>query len=458
MRFHREADTRLLLGLLLLAGIGAALLAQSPATRLDPRDREHYFWDRHLWQCAFDALSAVVGSGMSVQSGEYTSFGRWILVALGVAGAWLYLAAALMATRQFCEAAQLSVGSHPALRTIAPAWLVVAALLTLVCAAGLSRRAERVPGAGDWHEGLMCGLALSVGMDPARCAPNFGSLSRWFPAAAGLVTALGWPVWLGLLPGARKRGMHRSDLLRAVGGMLFFWTLVALLVAVLETPMGSRRPRPDDPSLAAQPPPARFERGLALTLSAAGIGAATEPLSDRAVGPGTQFLLGCVVLIGGLAGSFGGGIHGAIAGLGTRLVLGRGGVAGRSARIAALRIRDAAIRIVCSMTLCACIAAVGLLIIHRLTGSPFDSPPDFSGAWLDAASCTGGAALSSGLIGRVTDPNLSGGIQHSADAYQWGMTWIMLALLAGRVLPVRILRQAAQREWTDAPPGGGATL
>jgi hypothetical protein len=102
--------------------------------------------------------------------------------------------------------------------------------------------------------------------------------------------------------------------------------------------------------------------------------------------------------------------------------------------------------------------ALGLLLIERWTGSAFDPRPGFAAAWLEASSAMGGASLSTGLMARITDPNLTGGIRHSTDTYQYGLVWLMLALLVGRVLPVRILRQAAEAPQPETPVGSSPVL
>mgnify|MGYP007051597327 CR=1 FL=1 len=53
----------------------------------------------------------------------------------------------------------------------------------------------------------------------------------------------------------------------------------------------------------------------------------------------------------------------------------------------------------------------------------------------------------------MTDRNLSRGIRLGVDLYQYGMVWLMAAMLAGRTLPLVVLSRAGARG-TEAPGGG----
>lgn len=100
----------------------------------------------------------------------------------------------------------------------------------------------------------------------------------------------------------------------------------------------------------------------------------------------------------------------------------------------------------------ALVVALGLLVIETRTASRFQPPPTFGDALLDASSAVAGANLSSGLTATVTSVNLSSGMDITVDSYQYGMTWLMLAMLIGRVLPVLVLSRVADLRFNDAPP------
>ena len=69
-----------------------------------------------------------------------------------------------------------------------------------------------------------------------------------------------------------------------------------------------------------------------------------------------------------------------------------------------------------------------------MTASAYQPVPTFAEAFLDAASAVGGANLTSGLFGTVTDPNLIMGLGSGINQYQYGMAWLMAAMVLGRVL------------------------
>lgn len=472
MRWLRQPDVLLLLALVLLTAGGATLLAQPFATAPDEREQRH-FQNRQYYQSAFDALSAAAGAGLTIRSGEYTLNGRRILVGLSVAGGLIYLAAAWSASRNLRAAIGAVGGATPRFALVFAAWCAVLTLNVAICAAaGWSHQSARGAAAsqtavteeGDdaiarvpWPESAaLSGAAISVGADPTRSAGR--TTPTWTLAVCGLIAALGWPIWLFLFGGVGRRFTYGWLALRRCLRMLLLWVVIAGVIALLDTPTRSMRSdRPD--SAAPQTGFPRFISSLEQTTAAAGAGAATGPLDSRSVSPGTQFALGVVVLVGGLAGAPNGGMHSALAGLGLATMLGLAGAGyARSGHATMLRCREAALRTVGSMVCLTLVVTLGLLAIQRLTSSPFDERPSFSAAWLDASSAVAGAALTSGVVAQVTNPNLTGGIGHSADTYQYGLLWLMAAMLVGRVLPVRILRQAAQGVWHDTPAGGSPLL
>jgi len=103
--------------------------------------------------------------------------------------------------------------------------------------------------------------------------------------------------------------------------------------------------------------------------------------------------------------------------------------------------------------LLATVVALGLLIIEANVASAYQPPPSFASAFLDAASAVAGGNLSGGVCAAVTDRNLSRGIRLGVDLYQYGMVWLMAAMLAGRTLPLVVLSRAGARG-TEAPGGG----
>jgi hypothetical protein len=93
----------------------------------------------------------------------------------------------------------------------------------------------------------------------------------------------------------------------------------------------------------------------------------------------------------------------------------------------------------------ALIVALGLLIIEAMTASAYQPVPTFAEAFLDAASAVGGANLTSGLVGTVTDPNLIMGLGSGINQYQYGMAWLMAAMVLGRVLPLLLIERLTNR-------------
>jgi Trk-type K+ transport system membrane component len=196
----------------------------------------------------------------------------------------------------------------------------------------------------------------------------------------------------------------------------------------------------DGKALSSQPPPTRYAQSLVQTVCASGAGIPTEALSDRAVAEGTKVTLGVVVLVGGMAGAAGGGIKWPllmavlVAGL-TALPRGRRD----PAETPSSQLVRAGTVCLLSMLALASVVALGLLLIENHTASPYQPSPTFADAFLDASSAVGGANLSSGLTATVTSRNLITGMRQAANLYQYGMSWIMLAMLVGRVLPLFVL-------------------
>lgn len=489
----KRPDVWFLLAVGLLA-VGGALLLHSRAC-LDLTERDwRWFTKQYTWRTAFDALSATCGVGLlACELNEYyTPTGRWLLTGLGLAGASLYLAASVAALRRL----QRTNGQKPAWP---PIWLVLAVFWALVAvsvplAGGLERLVTSPSDWAtppDWHGSAWRALAAvgSLGWLPG--APP--SATMWIYAALGLVGGLGWMVWLLPLGGGQRSGVKT---LLLAGGYVAWLLLLAGLIHTFEAPRGARTAAVVH---AAQPPPERevsYTQRVAQTISAATAGISTQDLAGRSATEGTRAVLAGAVLVGGLGGGPGGGIQwlllvwaltGGVAALTGGLSRRRDGEAGlpgvpthtplpsgeragggsepvASDPLPTLPLRGGEVLVatptpsanraqrcllaglggVGLMVLLTLVIAVGLLVIETHTASAYQPPPTFAAALLDAASATGGGGLTAGVFATVTHRNLSRGIQQPADVYQYGLAWLMVAMLAGRLVPLFVLSQAAR--------------
>jgi Trk-type K+ transport system membrane component len=247
--------------------------------------------------------------------------------------------------------------------------------------------------------------------------------------------------------------------------------LAALLIGALESPRGGRAPsvpaqaqnwHPPTrhalsseswaPRLANQRFAIRYARSLVQTVAASGAGIPTESLAERNVSPGSKITLAALLLIGGLGGSATGGLQwplllGALAGGAAALGWSKRAKPAQDDAthdpLHPARCMRAGLACLFLLTLLALLVALGLLLIENWTASPFQLPPSFADALLDAGSVVGGGNLSSGLTESVTSRHLHAGIRQSANLYQYGMAWLMLAMLAGRMLPLVVLQRLA---------------
>ncbi|MCG3126320.1 MAG: hypothetical protein CHACPFDD_01152 [Phycisphaerae bacterium] len=439
----RRPHVWLPLALLLLAAAGALLLAQPECTPLSPRD-EQYFRTRHYWSCAFASLSATVGSGLLIGAGASAStpVGRATLLSIGVTGAALFMLAAAQAARRLLPAEQRSALPHPF--AILVLFLAFQAALTTLCwAAGGIREGRAWL---DFAPAIVIHLS-SLGQIWPDEPPLGGLPLDW-------LACLGWPAW-GLL--LVTRWWRRAALSRWLAAMMLTCTLwlllAAALITALETPRGQEQFTRDDASLRAQPLRGRFEGALQLVFGAAGSGVQSGSLSERSVSDGTKFVVSTVVLVGGLGGSAGGGVKwpllaAALLPLGAALRRNRRTLAGETAQRVVLAGGGALVGLVGL----AALTTVGLLLIENFTAPTFRTPPSVADAFVDAASAVGGAALSTGVTAAVTDPNLSSGLGQSVDLYQYGAFWLMLAMFAGRILPVFVVSRIADAR-LGAEPG-----
>jgi len=468
MKRLRQPDLWFLVALLLVTAGGAIVLSQSGATWPESR---HLSYSRHYWQAAFDALSACCGVGLLSYGfqEDYTPQGCWILTGLGVFGALLFLAALTQAMRRM-QAAEARVRvPHPLL--VVSAFLVVQAFVSGI----FLLLSQTGGGAASATETAWRAIAAFSSLGWASESQQ--GAQAWPLALLAWLGALGWPIWLLAVPPLTKRHVPVRAALAMLGWYITSLLLAALLVCAFEAPRG----RPTQPSaavaggdlrqvamgpvdhpqshaqssaqswsfappladpLSAQPWPTRYSRSLVQTVAASSAGMPTESLVERNATVGTKVTLSALLLVGGLGGSVTGGVQWPLllwALAGGAAALGFPRRAKPAPDVA--RLMHAGLACLFLLAGLAIIIGLGLLLIENWTASRFQSPPTFADALLDACSVVGGGNLSSGLAEAVTGRNLLGGIRQSADVYQYGMTWLMLAMLAGRMLPLIVLRR-----------------
>jgi hypothetical protein len=450
--------------LLAVSAATAVLLTQDAGTQ--PAARSEAYWALHYWRCGFDALSACAGCGLATLSvaEDYTPFGRWVLTGGGFAGACLFAAAAGQALRR--AALLRAPGGARLVGGFVLAQLGAAALLGLLLYVartfGVTPSTDGSPAQiADILWNSVAAYSSSGFVDPLL-------LKRWpgliAIAIISILAALGPLATMFVARDAAPA--ERSVVLRLAGLLAGTWVLAAVLIAAFEfrkpTPMGRGAPaQPAERALHAldfSVPlrelswPARTGRALIQTVCATGSGIASEPLRDRGVSDGTKLTLGLLVLAGGAPGSVTGGVQALL------LLLALRGVAqllrGRGDAAPAAELRRAHVAAAGLLTLLALavLCTGGVLLLDAWTASPFQSPATLADAFLDSASAVGGANLSSGVTATLTARNLSSGIRNPTDQYQYGMVWLMLAMLTGRVLPLLILARLAQPPPADARP------
>ena len=447
MRWLKQPWLWFLLTVLLITASGGHLL-NAPACKAHYDDDWHRYGEMNIWQALFDALSATCGIGLLTcdMDEEYTAHGRWILTGLGLVGAMCYLAAARQAARRLWSACGERV-PLPGIWSILLLFLVL-----LVLCVPLTGVLEWLAGGGgtlDETTWRAVSAAASLGWLPSAPAQSH----TWIYAVVALIGGLGWMVWLLPVPAWRRRYLCVPRLLKLVGGYVLFLLLAASLIFVLESPRGERAGLVNEHSLTGQPPAGRYTRSLVQTACASTAGIPTENLADRNVTEGTKTILAAVMLIGSLGGSAGGGIKW------TLLLWGLGGGAAvlfvrkRSTNPATTRCLLAGVGCLLLIVLLVAVTALGMLVIETHTASLYKSPPTFADAFLDATSAVVGGNLSSGLIQTVTSRKLSRGIRQDVDLYQYGMVWLMAAMLLGRVIPLFILCRAANVQFVDTAHG-----
>ncbi len=436
MRWLGRSDRWFAIALLVLAACGAVVLFQSESVVSGEREAA-YFRSLRLWQSTFDALSSACGVGLLLRDfdSDYTERGRWTLAAIGTLGAILYLLATWQALRR--AGASMTTWRCPGVMLPLS---VFASLLLILAAASVAARPQA------WREQALAGVCLggSLGFVPgsAKCA------APWMIPLGSWLAALGWASYTLLIPRLARACLRARAALGAVlsySGMLL---LAAMLIALLELPRGDAGPRSDAPSsgaaagtLSAWADTLR-SKGVA-AVDASGAGIARIALGDRQTSDGTLVVLAVVVLIGPIGLAAGGGVSWILA-----LWAGFSLLAGRHARAAGELARwcRAGLVLTVGVVGLALLGALGLLLIESLTASGFASAPTFAEALLDASAAVGGAGLTAGVTAAVTSPNLASGLNLPINLYGFGMVWLMLLMLLGRLLPVVVLSRLGEAE------------
>jgi hypothetical protein len=437
-------------GLLTFAVVGTLALAL-PASQTEWTERTRsYFWGRELFRAGFDSLSVACGAGLLTRHvlNDYSPAGRWTLWTVGHAGALLYVAAAasVLARVRSPEMPERLASMRLALLSFLAAEAV---LILFVWAAGRAVCPNVELAEVAW---LVGGTFASLGI--IERPTDAGTTATL--AFASLVAGLGWPVWICVVPALARRVVRMRTVLRLAAGYLAFLVAAALLLWLLESPRGVVRVHPTQEALSLQPHGARFLRCLAQTICASSAGVATEDLTPGAVRDATRGVLAAIVLIGPLGGSAGGGIKWALFACAVAAIAGRGGRPPDAAPDRGSAAGSAGRYCLLAMLASSVLVAIGLLVIESLTATGFQPAPSVSDAWLDAGSALAGAGLSSGLTATVTSPSLTRGLGLAVDLYPVGMLWLMLAMLAGRVLPLWLLlrwsHQRGEARFADTPP------
>lgn len=423
---------------------GAIGLAQPFATNESERERKAYFV-RHAWNSAFDALSATCGVGLLVRNfdQDFTDNGRRILVALAFVGTISLLIASMQLLREFAGPAW----------PLPPTWLVVL-LLLLFQAFPIGIACFNAAGGGTPLFSELVGLHAVAAFNGLGWPLSVPQAEAWVLALIGLIGALGWPIWVLIAWPIAKRCFDIGRLRAALLSYFTFLLLACLILTLSESQRGFGQRSISGATLADQSFFERFRRCTLQTLSAAGVGRPTEPLTQGGVSEAGKLVLAAVVLLGGFVGPPAGGIGWGIllmALLGTTTKR-RNTIPARAehmnqqppTEMTGAGVALVAGRIVILISAAALLVAVGLLLIETRVASRFQSAPTLGDAALDAASLVGGANLTSGLARTISDPNLSSGMFQNVDLYQYGMGFMALAMIVGRFLPLVILARHAR--------------
>ncbi len=431
------------LTIIVLAAVGGLLLNRPACKTLSERDWQAY-GNLNAWQAHFDALSAVCGVGLLTCyiDDTYTPTGRWALIALGLCGAFLHLLAARqIAARWWRPASELPGGLAISLAflTLCALSVPLVALLEWVAVG-----ATTLPGAAQRAISAFASLGWSPGSPGREYA--------WIYALVAFAGAVGWAVWLlPIRPWGGAIAPHTTRIVVQLTAYAAFMISLAALVTAMELPRGGRESRRPSDRLSTQSAGQRFARSLVQVACASGAGIPTEELSEKEVTDGTKVALAVALAVGPLGGSAGGGTKFTLF-----LFTGYAVVSTLSRRRpaedpTARRYLLAGVTCTAMMLLLIAVTAFGLLIIEARTASPYQPPPTFADALLDASSAAAGGNLSSGILQTVTHRKLSRGIRQHVDLYQYGMVWLMMAMLVGRVLPLVVLCRMATIKPHETP-------
>lgn len=434
MRRLQRPDVWFLLALLVLAGGGAVLLAQPACAPLDERAAE-YYWAYEYWRCAFDALSAACGAGLLLRdfAGEYSEAGRWALTGIGFGGAVLYIVAVLATLRRM--GASLTIWAAPR-SSVVLAFFVGLAAVSIGSALAVAQLAGTDLSAVEAGRSGLAAVASLGLMGAAHALPSSLAVTITVLAWFG---ALGWPIWLFVVPVLTRKYIQARHALIVAGTYTALLLLLAGLICVFELPRSGAAAR----SAPATQPTTHLEYGRRVmqVVSAADAGIAIEPLADRDVRDGTKVTLALAVLIGSCGCAAGGGITWLLLIWALAGAMSGGPEPGRSRGGPWLH---GGLSCVVLMGLLAVIGAIGLMAVENLTGSRFEHPPSFADALVDSCSAVGGANLTSGLTARITAENLTSGKNLPVNLYSLGMLWMMALMLAGRMVPLVVLRRVAE--------------
>jgi Trk-type K+ transport system membrane component len=508
----RRTEVWFLLAVLGLTAVGALLLDNQVCRVLDEREWR-WFGKMNAWQAVFDAMSATCGVGLLTGdvNENYTPLGRWLLSVLGIAGAVLYLTAALqLLGRLFGNGESVpaaadprvgrsSAGLLPRVQTVLISFFVLlaASIVFVVLLEWRISRGHDWTSSGGFNGSAWRAIAAFASLGWLPGSPPRGC--AWIYAVVALLGGLGWAAWLSPLRLSRRpaaTGRYGGCFWAIVGvavAYLAFLAITAGAICCLEAPREAHGRADQGPSaeaaaaaaaaaaeadrwlevgstaLTGQPITTRYVRSLVQTVCASGAGIPTERFADRHATDGTKVVLSATMLVGPLGGGAGGGIKlvllvwvvGAVVGvLRRRRVTGETALpladAGGAPLLSgvdqvAVRCLLAGIGTLVSVVLLALLVAIGLLVLENYSATTSQLRPTFADALLDASSAVAGGNLSSGLAQAVMSRMLFRGIQQNVDLYQYGMAWLMLAMLLGRLLPLLVLGRVARVRLPQAP-------
>lgn len=395
------------------------LLSREFSTTVEARPDMRFYWALHYWECAFDAVSAATGCGLSTLrwSRDLTPAGRWIVLGTGLSTAIGYLIVLYSAV--ICSAGRLAMRPASAVLCLG-GWYLVAAIALMVLSSMLRMdSALQAP----WTVLFSLGTCRLSTSDP---------LIPWAVLSAGL--SGGGVFVLLLLHPAVIPGITRRAALVPLFSYGLIVLFLAMLLSVFESSRGTDLERPygrgGAPPTEASPR-SEFVSAMSAIFAAQAGGVAIDPADGVPRRDAAKFVLGLGVLLGGMFGAPGGGV---VVPLSLSLAFGLSRSRDAAKRWAAVARRTALFAFTATV-----VVALGLLFIEQKTASAFTPTPTFAGAWLDAASAIGGANLTGELTAAVTSRSLSSGIRTPSDQYQYGMVWLMGAMLAGKLAPLWFL-------------------